>query len=331
MLRGNLDPATLPRHPLTEHEREILHHRREAAPVPLPLPVPAEVDEREYDMMQHSEAQSGAASRNISQPISMHAYASRPLPGGQHGSSPGPAAAIMSRLSPREQNSIGHPTSRPILRATRTHSRDQTMFPADDDLPDQGHSRLNTSETAVEGLFSGGDDDDLEEDGYASTHASYSLHNFRKTPKKAKRFEDSGKEEERPITQSDVTPILQTLPEPGRPTLIHRDSPAQASQMASLTGTPAASTMLLDSGTPQSEMGGSSGTIITVRPSEEQRRSLALAAGGGGGAETTKGGAARAEQDEADGRVRFANAPEEGRDNASPRSRRTLRDRLFRR
>ena len=329
MLRGNLDPATLPRHPPTEHEQKILHQRREAAPVPLPLPlsVPAEADESDYDLVQHSEAQSGAASRNISQPISMHAYASRPLPAGQHDSSPGPAAAIMSRLSPREQNSIGTPTSRPILRATRTHSRDQTMFPADDDLPDQGHSRLNTSDTAVEGLFSGGDDDDLGEDGDASTHASYSLHNFRKAPKRKtmKRAEDNGEEDKRPITQSDMTPMLQTLPGPGRPTLVHRNSPAQASQMASLTGTPAASTTLLETGTPLSEMGGSAGT--TVRPSEEQRRSLALAAAAaGGGAETTKGGAAAAEQDEANGRVRFDNAG-----SASPRSRRTLRDRLFRR
>ena len=307
MLRGNLDPATLPKHPPQEHEEEVLQQQT----VPLSAPTPASADE-EYDIIQREEANLPQRGSHISQPISLQAYASRPA-GGGHSPTPGTAAAaaIIGRLSPREQSSLGSP-NRPILRATRTHSRDQTMFPADDDLPDQGHSRLNTSETAVEDMFAGADEGEE-----ASTHASYSLHNFRKPPKVK-----AGLAGERPISQSDVTPMLQTVPEPGRPTLVHRDSPAQASQMASLTGTPGASIMLLDAGTPpvpQSEMSENA----TVRPSQEQRRSLV-------DPEMRQGGVTGADA-AGNARVKFADEPGPGKKSDSPKSRKKLRDRLFRR
>lgn len=371
MLRGKLDPATLPKHPPTEAEEEILQTRQIAN---MPVPIDADAD-ADYDIVRREDAVQPV--RHISQPISMHAYASRPLSvSGAAGAPASPnavAAAIVGRLSPREQNSYGgnSPTGRPILRTQRTHSRDQSMFPADDDLPDQvhSHSRLNTSATLVDDhLFAtptAAEEEEEEEEEEASTHASYSLHKLRKTaPEKAKHT-DQGRchdplETARPITitQSDVTPLLQTLPDPVRPVLVHRDSPAQASQMASLltagngngigTGSPAASSVMFDTPTPPLQGQGegrarepsemSEGTAATVRPSQEERRSAVtteLREGGVGEVAAAAAVAAPAESRQGtrnDGKVRFdgvAGGVRTKSDGDGPKRRKGLRDRFF--
>lgn len=291
MLRGSLDPATLPQHPpQSERDAEEILHARAIASAPVaiePLRQTTATDD-EYDIISRDEAALPMPARNISSPISMHAYASRPLAAP---SSPGAvAAAVIGRLSPQEQVTVSSSPVRPILRTQRTHSRDQAMFPADDDLPDQArgqHSRLNTSATLVDGggMFA------AEGEEESSDHASYSL---------------------KPRRESDVMPTLQTLPEPVPPTIVHRDSPAQLSQMASLTGTPGASVVLL--GTPP--LAGGSEAI--VRPSfEQQRRSAELEQA--------------MRREEGQSRVRFEGQQPETEQAESPKSRRKLKDRLFRR
>lgn len=375
MLRGELDPATLPRHPQEEPQQPmpgidaIVGHvvpTQSAPQARRPLPVPpaappavvvAPVQDRqsgtgedEYEMVgAEGIAQNGKPSLQISQPFQM-AYASRPASG--EGTS-NPLAVLTA------------PASRNIPKVQRTPTRERHMFPAEDDLPDHtpsspegatfptvaGHSRLHTSETVVENMPGqrharddyateveiSGDDDEGVGVGDISSHASYSISHYGRNKRRNLAAKWKGKSAQkhissipaessepvagmpiRPITQSDMTPQLQDIPAPSRPTLVYNANPP-ISNHASLTGTPRTSGLNLFSGSsqvtpplpvPQSELSES-----TVRPGRERRRSQEMDTLAQHDLEAGSGG-------EVDGKkVRFFDSG----------SRKTLKDRLLRR
>lgn len=323
MLRGDLDPSTLPRHPqdqqhpaietLVGHvvpvlaENDLLRSR--AAQVAEPKPKVIATAQRksggkaedEYELVNvEGLAQNGKPNLRISQPFQMP-YASRP---------------VSREGSPNPLTSLGAST-RSIPKAQRMPTRERHLFPSEDDLPDHnpsspdgadypvtGHTRLHTSETFVDSprrsgrdeytteVDTSGDDEGQEE---ASSHASYSISNLKvtkrisppkwkgKSAQKQNTPTESNQSESdlpiRPITQSDMTPQLQSMPSPAKPRLVYNDG-AAASNVASLTGTPRSSGLhAFGQGSdiqppmpiPRSEI-----SEATVRPSQEQRRSMEL-------------------------------------------------------
>lgn len=281
MLRGPLDPATLPRHP---PEEEILQEGATGSVIirPADMPIHAipitghgatiaavrsrspNAGEDDFEIVNAADVSPNRqANVRISGPFQLP-YPSRP--GSRDGNG-----------SPNALASLGG-TGRTIPKVQRTPTRDHNMFPAEDDLPDHsyqspeghaGHSRFHTSDTAVEPLDSGHlfrDEDPTayeQAEDMASSHASYSMHNFKskripvphpnRRQSKQKSMPDpytpltessdsTGQLTDRPITQSDLTPQLQDRPFPPRPVLVHNNSPALSNQ-ASLTGTPRSSTL----------------------------------------------------------------------------------------
>lgn len=364
MLRGDLDPATLPRHPPDSPPQAIdailghvvpvqpapfAHAPPPAAPVgpraPLQVNKPEPSDEFEI-IQAEGVAQNGKPNLLISQPFQMP-YASRPA---------------SREGSPNPLSSLGGGPSRNIPKAQRTPTRERHLFPAEDDLPDHnpatpeganfppipGHSRFHTSETAIENPArptrdefatqldtSGGEDEDGV--GDTSSHASYSISHFSKKRRNGRNLvskwkgkpaqkqvtptESSDSERGdlplRPITQSDLTPHLQDLPPPARPTIVHNENPVTSNHASLITGTPRSSGLNFfgqDQAAPPLPMPRSELSEATVRPSQEQRRSMGL--------EELLASDANAEEHGADTKkVRFFDSG----------SRRTLRDRLMRR
>lgn len=353
MLRGELDPATLPRHPQEEQRQQtvpVLTVPTQAAPpqathappstIPPALQPRTSVEraEDEYELVNvEGVASNGKPNLRISQPFQMP-YASRP---------------VSREGSPNPLSSLGV-SSRNIPKAQRTPTRERHLFPSEDDLPDHnpsspegatfpahGHSRLHTSETFVESPRQPGRDEyatEVETSGdeaadRASSHASYSVSNF-KTRNKMLAAKWKGKSAQkqvtptessesegdlpvRPITQSDLTPHLQDVQAVARPRITYNND-GPVSNVASLTGTPRSSGLHFfghDSEVPPSmPVPRSEQSEGTVRPTQEQRRSMELA-----GLERQVG----EPQPEEDGskKVRFFDSG----------SRKTLRDRLLRR
>ncbi|KAK9896378.1 hypothetical protein P389DRAFT_196470 [Cystobasidium minutum MCA 4210] len=322
MLRGDLDPATLPRHTpdsppraieaLLDHVVPVQPHPSAHLQAPVaqagprrPLPVPPQPKgpklEDEFEMVAEPEgvAHNGKPDLRISHPFQMP-YASRPA-SREESPNPLPSLGAMSRSVPKAQ---------------RTPTRERHLFPSEDDLPNHtpatpegahfphiaGHSRLNTSETVVENPirhrtrdentthFDQSEDEEVGP-GDTSSHASYSISHFGKKRNRnlatkckgksaQKQFtptdssESEGDVPLRPITQSDLTPHLQDLPPPTRPTLVQTNH-AAVSNHASLTGTPRSSGLYLygqDQQAPPLPMPRSEMSEATVRPSQEQRR-----------------------------------------------------------
>lgn len=356
MLRGDLDPATLPRHPQDAQIQNMpvqAGHGVSAQPVlPEPYKTPiagvtptskaearesTEVLEDEFEMVKvEGVAQNGKPDLRISQPFQMP-YASRPV---SREGSPGPLASL-------------GPPGRTIQKTQRTPTRERRLLPSEDDLPDHtpstpdgavfpaiGHSRLHTSDTYVDSPHRSGRDenatevdtsgDDGERADYSSSHASYSMSNFKshnkglaarwkgKSAQKHTPTESSESEGNlplRPITQSDMTPQLQDAPSPAQPRLVY-NSNAPVSNVASLTGTPRSSGAHFfgqGSNTPPMPNTRSEVSETTAKPGQEQRRSMELERLAGNNDPSAV---------EGDGKkVRFF---ESG-------SRKTLRDRLLRR
>lgn len=316
MLRGELDPATLPRHPpeeprpqalpLLDHvvpihptssPQALLEADRSMPPTSQPR-FSIERAEDDYELINvEGAASNGKPTLRISQPFQMP-YASRPV---SREGSPNPLASLGV-------------SGRNIPKAQRTPTRERHLFPSEDDLPDHnpsspdgatfpalGHSRLHTSETMVDSPRRAGRDEyttEVDTSGdeaadIASTHASYSMSNFKTRhrilpPKwKGKSVHKQGtptSESEmdlpaRPITQSDLTPHLQDVQLPARPTIVHNEN-APVSNAASLTGTPRSSAFKLFGHAPEvpppMPVLQSGSSEATVRPSQEQRRSMEL-------------------------------------------------------
>jgi hypothetical protein len=318
MLRGDLDPATLPHHPPDNTAAVQAAAPIQNGPSPTTSPdapliagpltprrkLPDPLEE-EFEIINAEDAPppAGRTGLQISQPFQM-GYASRPTSRDES-----PLPSPLSILTSSNRN---------IPKASRTPTRERHMFPSEDDLPDHnraapegrqdspvGHSRLHTSETAVERsrrptrdeysteVDTSGDDEG--EDGNSS-HASYSMTNFKagknRTVLQAKHsapqqytpttnsYDSSGILPTRPVTQSDMTPHLQVLPPPSRPRLVQNDNAPVSNHASYMAGTPRTSTAhpmgQMSTHSNQASAPPSEASQSTARPGEAQRTSMEL-------------------------------------------------------
>jgi len=258
MLRGNLDPATLPRHPedtVDDYPREILQHastpNNAATETPRPNMYPvvpaqqadsshppqatimvpmahAPGQSKDQDMQSfvddgQSEADYEVVDASSLPPAATNGVTharptiSRPY---MHTSSPSPSPYATRSVDGDGSVSTAGVAGVKKQRVQRTSSRDERLHLDDDDLPENNQA-LATSPLATSFPYSGRlrpslDNTDLQ----SSTLGSPS---FARHP-----------------DASDITPFLQDLPHPQRPTIVPQHSPIY-SNVASVTegGSPA--------------------------------------------------------------------------------------------